>query len=227
MRVLLKISGEALKGGDQALSSTSLTALANLLAKLRTQSIEVALLVGGGNLFRGVAKSDELSIDRCTADQVGMLATMMNGLLIKEALAFHGIDSCVMSALPLFPVVESIHHAKARQALSAGKLLIFVGGTGNPFFTTDTAAALRASEIGADALWKATMHVDGVYDRDPKRDEKATFFPKISYEEFLKRKLGILDLTAVTLCMTNGIAIRVFKLGEEALFDHSLGTTIG
>ena len=227
MRILLKISGEAFKGKES--SGVEAAALKNVAAKiheLQNSGVEVAVVLGGGNLFRGLAGSEELKLERSAADQVGMLATMMNGLLLEQALWKLNVKATVMSALDCPQVAERFHFEKARHQLSNGHIMIFVGGTGHPYFTTDTAAALRASEIGADFFWKATMHVDGVYDKDPLKDQSAKLYDKLSYEEFLQKKLGILDLTAVTLCMTNQIPIRVFNFNKGSLLDDTLGTVI-
>ena len=205
----------------------ALASVASKIFELQESGAEVAVVLGGGNLFRGVSGKEQLKLDRCRADQVGMLATVMNGLLLQEALSKLDVIVTVMSAIDCPQLTERFDFEKARERLSEGEILIFVGGTGHPYFTTDTAAALRASEIGADYFWKATMHVDGVYDKDPRKENDAKLFEKLSYEEFLQKKLGILDLTAVTLCMTNKIPIRVFNFNKGSLLDDSTGSKIG
>lgn len=227
MRVLLKISGEALKGRENSgVDAAALHSVCLKIQDLQNSGVEVGIVLGGGNLFRGIAGSASLKIERSAADHVGMLATMMNGLLLSQGLQACGAKAAVMSAIACPQIVDSFHFEKARARLKEGYIVIFVGGTGHPYFTTDTAAALRASEINADFFWKATMHVDGVYDKDPLKNKNANRYSNISYEDFLKEKLGILDLTAVTLCMTNKIPIRVFNFNQGSLLDDSLGTVI-
>lgn len=226
-RVLLKISGEALAGdAPSGIDGKALFRTAEKIAELHKSGIEVAVVNGGGNLFRGVAGSTTLELERSAADQVGMLATIMNGILLKQALSQLAVDVHLMSALDCPQVCERFHWERARGLLEKKKVLLLVGGTGHPYFTTDTAAALRANEIGADSFLKATMHVDAIYDKDPLKEEGAQAFKSISYEEYLERKLGVIDLTAVTLCMTNKIPIRVFNFHGGSLLDDSLGTII-
>ncbi|MCP5469571.1 MAG: uridine monophosphate kinase [Chlamydiales bacterium] len=211
---------------SSGIEAEALASAAKKIADLSRSGVEVAVVNGGGNFFRGIAGSSAFQLERSPADQVGMLATMMNGLLLQQALTAQGVEAHVMSALECPQVAERFHWERARAHLSKGRILILVGGTGHPYFTTDTAAALRASEIGADIFLKATTRVDAIYDKDPLKESDAKPFKTIAYEDFLAQKLGILDLTAVTLCMTNRIPIRVFNFYKGSLLDDSLGTTI-
>lgn len=206
--------------------TTALKRVAKALYELQKQGNEIAVVLGGGNLFRGLSGAESLELERCAADQVGMLATMMNALLLEQALSKLSVQATIMSALDCPQIVERFHWEKARKRLSNQEMLIFAGGTGHPYFTTDTAAALRASEIRADFFWKATTRVEGVYDKDPLKHKDACFLKQLSYEDFLQKKLGIMDLTAVTLCMTNQIPIRVFKFDGDSLLDGSSGSEI-
>ena len=227
-RVLLKLSGESL--GDKSgvgLSKKALDAACAGIKDLHKKGLEVAVVIGGGNIFRG-NEGAALDFDRVVADQMGMLATVMNGMALKEALASHDIKAAVMSSFEC-SVVPTFSKEKARKWLSKGKVVIFTGGTGNPFFTTDTAAALRAAEIEADIVMKATK-VDGIYSKDPLKHKDAVRFQKISYNEALAKKLAVMDATSIALCMSTGIPIVVFSMQEpkfsKVLENPKLGTYV-
>lgn len=213
MRILLKISGEALGKGDSALDPATLDRVASEIAEARKAGAELALVVGGGNIFRGLQGSASGMKSRCRADQMGMLATVINALALQDALEKQGVPVTVMSGLEVPRAVETFTEREARRRLSQGEVLIFAGGTGNPFFTTDTAAALRAAEIGADRLCKATK-VDGIYDADPVKHPEARRFETITCEECLERHLAVMDQTAFSLCRENHIGIVVCALHE-------------
>ena len=230
-RVLLKLSGEALQGEQGfGISESTLNQVAGQLTELQTLGVQVAVVVGGGNLFRGLAGA-AAGMDRVRADQMGMLATCINALALRDAIERQGVRCTVHSAIPLGGFAEMYSRSRAVRQLEEGGMVVFGAGTGNPFFSTDTAAALRAVEIKADALLKATK-VDGVYDKDPAVHEDAVRFDRLSYEDVLKLNLRVMDLTAVTLCRENSLTIRVFDLltpGNmmNVLKGDSLGTTIG
>ena len=185
--------------------------LAEEIKELRGLGVEIALVIGGGNLIRGV-KASEYALDRVTADHVGMLTTIINGLALRDALQRRGIPAAIHSAVPVGEMVASYVRSHALRDLKGGKLVIFVGGTGNPYFTTDTAAALRALEIKADIILKATK-VDGVYDSDPVENPSAVKFDSISYQEVLRRRLQVMDATAISLCMEHHLPVIVFNSG--------------
>ncbi|MBA2727395.1 MAG: UMP kinase [Parachlamydiaceae bacterium] len=210
-RILLKLSGELLMGGQNfGIDQNACDKVANALIKLQQAGLEVAVVIGGGNIFRGIQLNME-GISRTPADQMGMLATLMNGVALQQALEARGCDSKVMTALECPKVAESFNYRNAIQALNLGTLLIFVGGTGNPYFTTDTAAALRGAEINADILLKATK-VDGIYDKDPLKNSDAKKYDHISYARVLAEKLAVMDATAISLCQYNGLPILVFNM---------------
>lgn len=210
-RILVKISGELLMGEQSfGIQESACTKLAKAFQEMRNSGHEVACVVGGGNIFRGVSLS-KLGLERTPADQMGMLATLMNGLAIQQALQAIGTPARLMSALECPKVAENYNWHKALEYLSSGEIVIFVGGTGSPYFTTDTAAALRASEIKADILLKATK-VNGVYDKDPNKHPGAKRYETLSYTQFLSEKLEVMDATAVALCMTNQVPIYVFSM---------------
>ncbi len=218
-RVLLKLSGELLLGDQPfGIASSALQILAKNLHKIHQTGLEMAIVIGGGNIFRG-AQLKSLGFQRTPADQMGMLATLMNGIALQQALTTIGCPSRVMSALDCPKVAESYHWSRALDYLAKGELLIFVGGTGNPYFTTDTAAALRASEIHADILLKATK-VDGVYDSDPLKNPAALKYDALRYDQVLAQKLAIMDATSIALCMSSQIPIFVFhmqRLGDTPI----------
>ncbi len=210
-RVLLKISGEALMGEyDYGIDPKVINRIAGEVKQLSEEGIEVALVIGGGNLFRGAGLA-EAGMDRVTGDHVGMLATVMNALAMQDALERQGTYCRVMSALKINQVCEDYIRRRAVRHLEKGRIVIFAAGTGNPFFTTDSAASLRGIEINADLLMKATK-VDGVYDSDPKKNPDAVKFDHISYDEALSRKLGVMDATALVLCRDNKLPLRVFNI---------------
>lgn len=210
-RLLLKLSGEALAGPQGfGIDASTMNKTAQALQDMTQSGFEVALVIGGGNIFRGIKLNHE-GFARTPADQMGMLATLMNGIALQQALQNLECDACVMSALECPRVAESYNWHKASKYLRQGKIVIFVGGTGNPYFTTDTAAALRASEIQADILIKATK-VDGIYNKDPKKCKDAKKYASLTYSQMLAEKLEVMDATAVTLCMNNQVPILVFNM---------------
>ena len=198
-RVLLKLSGEALMGDDAfGINRDTIVRMAQEVAEVTRLGVQVAVVIGGGNIFRGVA-GGSVGMDRATADYMGMLATVMNALALADTMNNVGLTARVMSAISIEQVVEPYVRPKALQYMEEGKVVIFAAGTGNPFFTTDTAAALRGAEIGAEMVLKATK-VDGVYSADPKKDPTATRYDKITFDEAMARNLGIMDATAFALC---------------------------
>ncbi len=213
-RILLKISGEALAGEQESgISSEVVRFIAEEVREIHQLGVQVGMVIGGGNIFRGVEASAQ-GMDRSSADYMGMLATVMNGLALQDALEKVGVDTRVQTAIEMREVAEPFIRRRALRHLEKGRVVIFVGGTGNPYFTTDTAAALRAMEITADVVFKATK-VDGVYSADPKTDPTAQKFDELSYIEVLSRRLKIMDSTAISLCMDNGFPIVVFNLKEK------------
>ena len=226
-RVLLKLSGEALEGGEGfGIDPEVLARTAAEIKDITAHGIEVALVIGGGNIFRG-AKLAESGLDRVAGDQMGMLATVMNGLAMRDALTRIGTPTTLFSAFPITGVTTTYSAFEARKELSAGRVVILSAGTGNPFFTTDSAACLRGIEIEADAVVKGTK-VDGVYSADPKKDKNATKYDEISYIEVLNKKLHVMDSTAISLCMDNDIPIQVFDINIKGnLIKVSNGENIG
>ena len=212
-RILLKLSGEALLGDRQyGVDPAFCASIAEQVARVHAMGIQVGIVVGGGNIFRGLAAAAG-GMDRATGDYIGMLATVMNGLALQDALERAGIPTRVMSAIAMNEVAEPYIRRRAVRHLEKGRVAIFVAGTGNPYFTTDTAAALRAVEIGAQVLLKATK-VDGVYDADPMRHPKARRYDSLVYSDLLRDQLKVLDAAAVSLCMENDLPIVVFDLTE-------------
>lgn len=210
-RILLKISGECLQGhGAFGIEKDACEALAHSIKKLRDSQIEIGIVIGGGNIFRGL-NLKETGMKATPADQMGMLATMINGVALQQALTRFGCPARVLSAIDCPKIVESYNWNHALKYLSEGEVLIFVGGTGNPYFTTDTAAAMRASEIEADILLKATK-VDGIYTKDPFKHKDAIKYNSLSYSQFLAEKLAVMDATAITLCRNNKIPVFVFNM---------------
>ena len=210
-RILLKLSGEALMGDDAFGINAAM--LAGIVAEIKSVAdlgVELGIVIGGGNIFRGMAGAST-GMDRATADYMGMLATVMNGMALSDALKQAGLNSRVQSALGIEQVVEPYIRGKAIRYLEEGKIVVFAGGTGNPFFTTDTAAALRGSEIGAEMVLKATK-VDGIYTADPEKDPKATRYARISFDEAIGRDLKVMDATAFTLCRDQRLPINVFSI---------------
>lgn len=210
-RVLLKLSGEALMGDDSfGINRVTIERMVADVAEISRLGVELAIVIGGGNIFRGVAPGAQ-GMDRATADYMGMLATVMNALALADAMRQAGVTARVMSAIAIDQVVEPYVRPKALQYLEEGKVIVFAAGTGNPFFTTDTAAALRGSEIGAEIVLKATK-VDGVYTADPKKDPTATRFSTISFDEAISRHLQVMDATAFALCRDQKLPIKVFSI---------------
>ncbi len=229
-RVLLKLSGEALMGdAGYGVDPAILENLASQIKPVVASGVQVAIVVGGGNIFRGLAAASS-GMDRAQADYMGMLATVMNSLALQDALERGGVFTRVMSAIEMQAVAEPYIRRRAIRHIEKGRVVIFAAGTGNPYFTTDTTAALRALEIGADCIMKATK-VDGVYDADPKTNPDAVKFDDLSYIEVLNRGLQVMDSTAISLCMDNGLPILVFNMQtegniERALMGHSVGTIV-
>ncbi|HOV75214.1 MAG TPA: UMP kinase [Candidatus Hydrogenedentes bacterium] len=229
-RILLKLSGEALQGSTSGgIDFATLNTFADEVADARAMGVEIGLVVGGGNIYRGVNGADT-GVDRPTGDYMGMLATVINALAIQAVLEKRGVPTRVMTAIEMRPVAEPYIRRRAVRHLEKGRIVIFGAGTGNPFFTTDSAAALRASEIGAQILFKATK-VDGVYNSDPVTNPAATKFDSLSYSEVLAKNLRVMDAAAISLCRDNAIPILVFNLRRpgsiiEALRGASIGTIV-
>ena len=210
-RILLKLSGEALMGEDSfGINRNTIVRMVEEIAEITRMGVEVAVVIGGGNIFRGVA-GGAVGMERATADYMGMLATVMNALALADAMNKQGLTARVMSAISIDQVVEPYVRPKALQYLEEGKVVVFAGGTGNPFFTTDTAAALRGAEIGAEQVLKATK-VDGVYTADPFKDATATRYTQLSFDEAMAGNLGIMDATAFALCRDQKLPVKVFSI---------------
>jgi uridylate kinase len=226
-RVLLKLSGEALMGTrDFGIDVPVARSIAHELAGVRDRCPEVAIVVGGGNFFRGLAGA-AAGMDRATADYAGMLATVLNALALQDILEHEGVEARVQSALAAEEVAEPYIRRKAIDHLEKGRIVIFAAGTGNPYFTTDTAAALRALEIGADAILMAKNGVRGVYDGDPKSNPDAEFISSITHLEAIERGLKVMDTTALSLCMDNKLTIHVFELAEGNIARVVAGEQVG
>ena len=226
-RVLLKLSGEALMGSDAyGINPEVLRRIAAEIKSVAATGVQLAVVVGGGNIFRGIAPSAQ-GMDRASADYMGMLATVMNSLALQDALEKQGVPVRVQSALRIDQVVEPYVRRRAIRHLEEGRVLIFAAGTGNPFFTTDTAATLRGAEIGADIVLKATK-VDGVYDRDPAKHADARRYETIGYDEILEKRLGVMDGASIALCRDQNLRIRVFSLHKPGnLMRVCLGENVG
>jgi uridylate kinase len=210
-RILLKLSGESLLGNKQfGIDHTRLATYAKEIKHLTELGVEIAIVIGGGNIFRGIQEEDG-AIDRVQGDYMGMLATMINSMALQSSLEANGVQTRLLSAIKMEQIAEPFIKRRATRHLEKGRVVIFGAGTGNPFFTTDTAAALRASEIGADAMLKGTR-VDGIYTADPEKDASATKYDKISYQECIDKNLNVMDLTAFALCKENGLPIIVFDM---------------
>jgi uridylate kinase len=213
-RILLKLSGEALMGEDAyGINRQTIETIVGEIAQVSRMGVEIGVVIGGGNIFRGVAPG-AAGMDRATADYMGMLATVMNALALQDAMRHAGLASRALSALNIEQVVEPYIRGKAIRYLEEGKIVIFAAGTGNPFFTTDTAAALRGSEMAAEIVLKATK-VDGVYTADPKLDPRATRYSRISFDEAINRNLKVMDATALTLCRDQKLPINVFSIFKK------------
>ncbi len=220
-RVLLKLSGEALMGDDAyGINRVTIDGMVAQVAQAHDLGIELAIVIGGGNIFRGIAPGAS-GMDRATADYMGMMATVMNALALQDAMRSAGLTARVQSALKIEQVVEPYIRPKALRYLEEGKVVIFAAGTGNPFFTTDTAAALRGAEIGAEVVLKATK-VDGVYSADPMKDPTATRYQTISFDEAIGRDLKVMDATAFALCRDQKLPIRVFSIFKQGALKRVL-----
>jgi uridylate kinase len=230
-RILLKLSGEALMGdGKYGISPKTLQQIAQEVREVVELGVEVGIVIGGGNIFRGVSASTE-GMDRASADYMGMLATVINALALQDSLEKLGVFTRVLSAIDMQQLAEPYIRRRAVRHLEKKRVVIFAAGTGNPYFTTDTAAALRAMEIHAEVILKATK-VDGVYSADPMKDPTATRYKSLTYLDVLKRNLKVMDSTAISLCMDNDLPIIVFDLGERGnilrvVQGHDVGTTVG
>jgi uridylate kinase len=213
-RILLKLSGEALMGEDAyGINRQTIDAIVGEIAAVARLSVEIGVVIGGGNIFRGVALG-AAGMDRATADYMGMLATVMNALALQDAMRRAGLDCRVQSALNIEQVVEPYIRGKAIRYLEEGKIVVFAAGTGNPFFTTDTAAALRASEVGAQIVLKGTK-VDGVYTADPRKDPAAKRYDRLTFDEAIQRNLKVMDATALTLCRDQKLPVNVFSIFKK------------
>jgi len=215
-RILLKLSGEALMGGlSYGTDPDRVTAIARSIAGVQDRGVEVAIVVGAGNIYRGLRGAAQ-GMDRATADYMGMLATVLNALTLQDALEKEGAHTRVQSAIEVQEVAEPYIRRRAIRHLEKGRIVIFAAGTGNPFFTTDTAAALRASEVHAEAILMAKNGVEGVFTADPALDSSASFLPTVTYMDALQRQLRVMDATALTVCMENGLPIYVFNMDDES-----------
>lgn len=228
-RILLKLSGEALVGdGNLGISPEIVDRIAQEISLAVKLGVQVCVVVGGGNIFRGLQKSTELGMDRAQADYVGMLATIMNALVLQGVLEKQGVTTRVQTALNMNAIAEPYIRRRAQRHLAKGRVVIFGGGTGNPFFTTDTAAALRASEMDCDLMLMAKNGVDGVYSADPKKDKTATKFAQMNYEEVIQKNLKIIDTAAIALCRDKDLPIAVFDFARSgAVRDIVTGLDVG
>ena len=230
-RVLLKLSGEAFSGtADYGIDATVLTSVANQIKQVREMGVGVGIVVGGGNIFRG-AKAEQVGMDRVTADYAGMLATLINALALQDILEREGVDTRTQSALEIKQVAEPFIRRRAIRHLEKGRVVIFAGGTGNPYMTADTAAALRAIEIDAEVLLMTKNKVDGIYSADPKKDPTAKKFDRITYLEALNKRLQVMDATALSLCLDNKLPIIVFDLEalssiQKVVLGEQIGTLV-
>lgn len=226
-RALLKLSGEALLGGrEYGIDPTTVTTISEEIVAIHAAGTEIAVVVGAGNIYRGMAAAAE-GMDRATADYAGMLATLLNALSLQDALERLGVNTRVQSAIAVSEVAEPYIRRRAIRHLEKERVVIFAAGTGNPFFTTDTAAALRALEIGAEAILMAKNNVQGVYDGDPNEDPTAQFLPELTHLEAIERGLRVMDTTALSLCMDNGLPIHVFELAKGNIRRVAAGERVG
>ena len=232
-RILLKLSGEALAGaGSVGVDSEVLHLVAREVRSVRDAGVDVAIVVGGGNIVRGVQMAEKTGVARVTADYMGLLATVINALALQDAMEREGLETRVQTAVEMRQVAEPYIRRRAIRHLEKGRIVIFAGGTGSPYFTTDTAAALRAIEIEANAILMAKKGVDGVYDKDPRESADAVRFRTLDYMEVLNRGLKVMDATATSLCMDNGMPIIVFDIArpgnvKRAVFGEEIGTLVG
>ena len=227
-RVLLKLSGEALMGDlEYGADPDRIRAIAGAIAGIRARGVEVAIVVGAGNIYRGMAAA-AAGMDRATGDYMGMLATVLNALALQDALEKQDVDTRVQSALTISEVAEPYIRRRAMRHLEKGRIVIFAGGTGNPYFTTDTTAALRGAEIGAEAILMAKNGVEGVYTADPADDPHAEFIPELTHMDAIQRRLRVMDATALTLCMENSVPLYVFNMDDEDNIDKIIsGERVG
>ena len=230
-RIVLKLSGEALCGRDGGfgIDGNVIRATASELSEVHALGVQIGIVVGGGNIFRGL-KGASTGMDRAQGDYMGMLATVINALAMQDALEKAGVPTRVMTAIEIRQVAEPYIRRRAIRHLEKGRMVIFAAGTGNPYFSTDTAAALRAMEIHADCLCKATK-VEGIYQRDPVKDPTATMYSRMTFDKFIADKIGVMDSTAVTLCRDNAMPIRVFKMAtrgniKRVVLGESIGTIV-
>lgn len=229
-RILLKISGEVLTGeGGFGIDPSVIRQIAGEIKEVKTLGVEIAIVIGGGNIFRGVAASS-MGMDRVSADHMGMLATILNGIALQDALEKMGVQTRLQTAIEMRELAEPFIRRRAMRHLEKGRVVIFAGGTGNPYFTTDTTASLRAMEIGAEAILKATK-VDGVYDADPMVNRKARKYDELTYLDVLKKRLKVMDATAISLCMDHQIPIIVFNLKKKGnirrvILGEKVGTKV-
>ena len=229
-RILLKLSGESLMGDlDYGTDPTRLQAVAGEIKRVHDRGVEIAIVLGAGNIYRGISGAAE-GMDRATADYMGMMASVMNSVALQDALEKLDLSTRVCSALEIKEVAEPYIRRRAERHLEKGRIVIFAGGTGNPYFTTDTAAALRAAEVHADAVLKATK-VDGVYSADPEKDPSAKRYDRLSYDTVIERRLGFMDQAAVGLCRDNGLPIVVFDMTvpgnvRKVVAGEKIGTTV-
>jgi uridylate kinase len=230
-RVILKLSGEVLRGGKNGdpIDGLTLEKVCTQVKEIHDLGVQVCVVIGGGNIFRGLS-GEKRGVDRTTGDYMGMLATVINGLALMDCLEKLGVHTRVQSAIPMNQIAEPFILRRAMRHLEKGRVVIFVAGTGNPFFTTDTTAALRASEMHAEIVLKATK-VDGVYDKDPKKYPDAKKFDEVSFRDALNQRLNVMDSTAFSLCMDNNVPILVFDLGDEhairkAIVGEKIGTLV-
>src|SRR3954466_3944073 len=230
-RIVLKLSGEVLRGGKSGdpIDSATLTEVCGQVKEIHELGVQVCVIIGGGNIFRGL-NGEKRGVDRTTGDYMGMLATVINSLALMDCLEKMGVNTRVQSAIPMNQIAEPFILRRAMRHLEKNRVVIFVAGTGNPYFSTDTTAALRASELHADIILKATK-VDGVYDKDPKKYPDAVKFDQLSFINALKQRLNVMDSTAFSLCMDNNVPILVFDLGDEhairkAIVGEKIGTLV-
>lgn len=230
-RIILKVSGEALMGNSAyGIDPNVIFSIAQQVKEVKELGVDIGIVIGGGNFFRGVKISAQSGISRATADYIGMLATVINGLALQDALEKLGVFTRVMTAIEMHALAEPYIRRRAVRHLEKGRVVIFVGGTGNPYFTTDTTAALRATEIGADVILKATK-VDGVYTDDPHINKSAKRFDRLKYLDVLKKRLKVMDATAISLCMDNNLPIIVFNLSKrgnikKVVLGEHIGTVV-
>ncbi len=231
-RILLKLSGEVLqnKKAGESLDATVLVSIAQQIKRVRDLGVQIAIVVGGGNIFRGITGMEKCGIDRATGDYMGMLATVINSLALQSTLESHGVFTRVQTAINMPQMAEQLIRRRAIRHLEKGRVVIFAAGTGNPYFTTDTAAALRATEIGADIVMKATK-VDGIYTADPMKDPTAKRYTRINYQTAIRKQLKVMDAAAFSLCMENHVPIMVFNFFKQdeilrAVLGHPVGTLV-